>query len=295
MPRLVFSVVFPTPKQILEEYSLSPKHSFGQNFLGDARLTAKIAALALPDGGGRVLEIGAGLGALTDELLKRAEHVVAVERDRDLIPVLGALFQDAVREGCLQILEADAKTLDWHAALENPQLHGAPASGLVLAGNLPYQITGPLIEKTVHMAEGIERAVFLVQKEVADRLAAPPGSKTYGALSVFVQAQFAVKRAFVIKAGSFYPQPRIDSAVIVLAPLEVAHSKETPEFRRVVKGAFSQRRKTLRNGWKTLCSAGDLNRLAAECDIDLDRRGETLGVVDFANFTRAYTRHLLQK
>jgi 16S rRNA (adenine1518-N6/adenine1519-N6)-dimethyltransferase len=285
-------VTFPTPKKILEEYSLTPKHSFGQNFLTDPNLAAKIAALALPDPGVRVLEIGAGLGALTDELLKRASHVVAVERDRDLVPVLEELFQDQLREKRLQILEADAKAVDWEEAVNTMGHRESRLDGFVLAGNLPYQITGPLLERTVQLAPRIQRAVYLVQKEVADRLAAGPGTKTYGALSVFVQAQFLVKRAFVIKAGAFYPQPRIDSAVISLTPLPSPYSQETPEFRKVVKGAFLQRRKTLRNGWKSLCPRDDLLRLASECEIDLDRRGETLSLSEFARMTRALTEYL---
>jgi 16S rRNA (adenine1518-N6/adenine1519-N6)-dimethyltransferase len=286
-------VTFPTPKKILEEYSLTPKYSFGQNFLSDPHLAAKIAALALPRAGARVLEIGAGLGALTDELLKRAALVVAVERDRDLVPVLGNLFQDELSQGRLQILEADAKAVDWELTMGGamPESSSEP---FVLAGNLPYQITGPLLERTVRLAPRIERAVYLVQKEVADRLAAEPGTKTYGALSVFVQAQFQVKRAFVIKAGAFYPQPRIDSAVITLTPLENPYCDETPEFRRVVKGAFLQRRKTLRNGWKSLCPREDLDRLASGCDIDLDRRGETLSLSEFAAMTFALTQYLSQ-
>lgn len=274
-------MVLPSPVQLLRTFGLTPKNSFGQNFLSDANQAARIAALAAPEPGLNVLEIGSGLGALTDELLTREALVTAVERDRDLVPALGEIFAEAIAEGRLRVLEADAKGLDWVATLEE---RGDTADRWVLAGNLPYQITGPLLEKTVQMGRQIERAVYLVQKEVAERLAASPGSKTYGALSVFVQAQFSVKRAFVIKPGAFHPAPRIDSAVVVLTRRDEAFTEETSTFRKVVKGAFAARRKTLRNAWKSLLPTDQLASVAASVGIDLDLRGETLSVEQFAQF-----------
>lgn len=231
-----------------------------------------------------MLEIGAGLGALTDQLLDRGHRVTAVERDRDLVPALREIFEEQIAQGQLAILEADAKTLAWDEALGiGDEGVVALAEKFVLAGNLPYQITGPLIEKTVHLGRKISRAVYLVQKEVADRLAAKENTKTYGALTVFVQAQFQVERAFVIKAGAFYPQPRVDSAVVVLKPHEKAIAEETSEFRQVVKGAFAARRKTLRNAWKSLLPAAELEDVARSGGISLDQRGETLTIAQFAH------------
>jgi 16S rRNA (adenine1518-N6/adenine1519-N6)-dimethyltransferase len=275
-------VTLPSPKQLLARFDLQPKNSFGQNFLSDPRLAGKIADLATPERGLRVLELGAGLGALTHELLAREHQVTAVERDRDLVPALNEIFADAVEAGSLTVLEADAKTLDWESAVARSVME--PGKLPVITGNLPYQITGPLVEKTVHLGRKIQRAVYLVQKEVAERLAAPAGSKTYGALSVFVQAQFRVERAFVIKAGAFHPQPRVDSAVVVLLPHAIPISEETPTFRKVVKSAFSARRKTLRNAWKGLLPAEQLDRVASLAGISLDLRGETLTVEQFARF-----------
>lgn len=277
-------MTLPSPKQLLERFGLRPKNSFGQNFLSDPNLTKRIASLT-GESGAHVLEIGAGLGALTDELLGRGHRVVAVERDRDLVPALREIFSEPLAEGRLSLLEADAKSLDWGQTFR--ELSGTvptspKESSWVLAGNLPYQITGPLVEGTVQMARQLRAAVFLVQKEVADRLAAPSGSKTYGALSVFVQAQFRVERAFVIKAGAFYPQPRIDSAVVVLTPHQELLCEETPAFRRVVKSAFAARRKTLRNAWKSLAPPDQLASLAERSGVDLDLRGETLDVKQFA-------------
>ena len=275
----------PSPQSLLRTHGLRPKNSFGQNFLADANLTRKIAEEATHDPGVVVLELGAGLGALTDQLLARGARVVAVERDRELVPVLREIFEPYRREGQLTIVEADAKTLDWEQALES-QLGGSTGRWVV-AGNLPYQITGPLLEKTVGLASRLSRAVFLLQKEVADRLVATPGTKSYGALGVFTQAQFEVRRAFSIGRASFVPQPRVDSAVVVLEPRRTPVAEETSAFRRVVKSAFAARRKTLRNAWKGLLPGPGLQLLAESCGIDLELRGETLSVEEFAKVARA--------
>jgi 16S rRNA (adenine1518-N6/adenine1519-N6)-dimethyltransferase len=264
-----------SPKALLERYGLRPKYSFGQNFLADERLAARIAE-ACAAAGGSVVELGAGLGALTRPLLASGvSYVLAVERDRDLVPALGQELASEVEAGRLSILEEDAKRVDFVAALA-----GRPTPHVV-AGNLPYQITGPLLEKAVHSAPSIARAVFLVQLEVADRLAAAPGSDSYGALSVFAQRAFKVERAFVIRRGAFYPQPNVDSAVVTLEPRGAP--AESDEFRALVKRAFGQRRKKLKNAWAGLGSERgiDLEAAAQRAQIDLSLRGETLAVADF--------------
>ena len=266
-----------SPKAMLQRHGLQPKKSFGQNFLADANLAQRIAD-ACAATGGSVIELGAGLGALTRPLLAGGvSFVLAVERDRDLVPALGQELADEVETGRLSILEEDAKAVDFVAALEGrPRPH-------VVAGNLPYQITGPLLEKAVHAAPSIERAVFLVQLEVADRLSAAPGSEAYGALSVFAQRAFVVERAFVVRRGAFYPQPNVDSAVVTLVPRPGA-GPESEAFRAVVRGAFAQRRKKLRNAWASAAAAFgvELEAVAARAGIDLSLRGETLAVADFA-------------
>lgn len=264
-----------SPKALLERYGLKPKYSFGQNFLADERFTARIAE-ACGASGGSVVELGAGLGALTRPLLASGvSWVLAVERDRDLVPALGQELATEVEAGRLQILEEDAKSVDFASAFAGrPKPH-------VVAGNLPYQITGPLLEKAVHSAPSIDRAVFMVQLEVADRLVAPPNGEAYGALSVFVQRAFKVTRVFVVKRGAFYPQPNVDSAVVKLEPLGAG--PETDEFRAVVRSAFGQRRKKLKNVWAALFGERgiDLAAAAERAGIDLSARGETLGVAEF--------------
>ncbi len=272
---------FVVPKSTLERFDLRPKKSFGQNFLTDPHLADRIVELAGAERA-HVLEIGAGLGGLTARLLAHGHRVTAIERDRDLVPILRELFRPAIDTHELSVLEMDAKAVDLPTAFE-------PNMRRVLMGNLPYQITGPLLQAAVRARVAIDVAVFLVQKEVADRLVAAPSSKTYGALSVFCQAGFCVERSFIVRRGAFYPQPNVDSAVVTLKPLAEPHSDETETFRAVVVGAFRERRKVLRNAWKGVCNLtpDELQRAAANAGIALEARGETLDVQAFARMTRA--------
>jgi 16S rRNA (adenine1518-N6/adenine1519-N6)-dimethyltransferase len=257
---------------------LRPKKLFGQNFLTDIHAIESIASLAMAAPAVSVLEIGPGLGALTERLLAKATRVCAIERDRDLVAILNESLAGPLSEKKIDLIEADALSIDW------VEVASAMPGPITLAGNLPYSITGALIEKATHAAHSFVRCVFMVQKEVADRLAADPGSKTYGAASVFVQAQFSVERAMIVRAGCFHPRPDVDSAVIVLTPLDPPRAVETDAFREVVRRAFSQRRKTLRNAWKGIFDwpADALAENAKRSGIDLDLRGETLAVEAFA-------------
>jgi 16S rRNA (adenine1518-N6/adenine1519-N6)-dimethyltransferase len=272
----------PSPKAELARWGLKPKKRFGQSFLADARLAERIALAATDPPGGTVVEIGAGLGALTRPLLARAARVIAIERDRDLVPVLRHELRAPLLSGQLELVEADAKQVDFGACLRQ-----GPAPR-VLAGNLPYQITGPLLERTIGVASDVARVVFLVQLEVADRLAALPGSSSWGALSVFVHATFAVRREFIVRRGAFYPAPSVDSALVVLEPRAEPLAAETPAFRALVHAAFQQRRKKLRNAWQGVLGADhdDLARAAERAGIDLGARGETLTVDAFGRMAR---------
>jgi 16S rRNA (adenine1518-N6/adenine1519-N6)-dimethyltransferase len=266
------------PKATLDSHGVRHKRHFGQNFLADRGIARRIAELATTPIGGTVVEIGAGLGALTWPLLTRASHVVAIERDRELVPLLNAELAEPVTEGRLTILEADAKQVDFAALLEDRP------KPRVISGNLPYQITGPLLSRSVAVASEVDLVVFMVQLEVADRLSAAAGERDYGALTVFVQAAFSVERAFVVRRGAFYPQPNVDSAVVVLTPRTPRLARETETFRELVHAAFTKRRKTLRNAWRgVLGLAPDvLSSIANDAGVDLDARGETLDVTAFA-------------
>lgn len=272
-----------SPKAQLQSRGLRPKKHFGQNFLADEQLAQKIADLV--PAGASVVELGAGLGALTRPLLTRAGRLVAVERDRDLVPALGELFSAEIASGQLRVEEADAKSVRVTELLKD-----APRP-FVLAGNLPYQISGPLLEAAVNMAEDVERVIFLLQLEVVERLMAKADSEHYGALSVFVQAAFDVERPLVIRRGAFYPQPEVDSAVVLLKPRAVRIA-ETTAFRALVRAAFQQRRKKLRNAWERVCGVDreTLAERAQRAAIDLDARGETLSVLDFARMAAEFER-----
>ncbi len=268
------------PRALLRKHGLTPKKGFGQNFLVNVGVIERIAAACVPDderGRASVLEIGAGTGALTAALVARAGKVVAIERDRDLFPVLTETFAAEVDDGRLRLVEASATHTDLAALLREL------TTPRTLAGNLPYQITGQLIEIAVSLAPLISRAVFMVQEEVADRLVASPGSKDYGALTVFTQASFDVTRVVRVSPGSFHPAPKVTSAVVALTPCATPRAVEDDAFRRTVKLAFAMRRKTLRNAWASL-GAATVERCAARAGIDLGLRGEVLAVEDFARF-----------
>ena len=274
-----------SPKALLDAHGLRSKKHFGQNFMTDQGLCRRIAERA-SSAGGTFVEIGAGLGALTRALAERADHVIAIERDRDLVPLLGEVVRETVDAENVEILEADAKQVDWAALLEGrPRPH-------VVCGNLPYHLTGPLLEKTVQTARSIDRAVYLVQLEVAQRLCAHPNTAAYGALTVFTQAACSVERAFVVKRGAFYPQPVVDSAVVVLIPHATPKAVEDDAFRAVVRAAFGQRRKTLRNAWRGLVGLSDeaVRGAADRAGIDLAHRGESLNVDAFARMSHEVSK-----
>jgi 16S rRNA (adenine1518-N6/adenine1519-N6)-dimethyltransferase len=268
---------------LLRDAGLAPKKSFGQNFLVADHVIAKIASACVPEaerGNAHVVELGAGLGALTAALIDRAAHVTAIERDRELVPLLRTSFQGAIEGETLEVVEADAQSVDLASLFR---------SGLrrVLAGNLPYQITGQLLRLAVDQSGSVDRVVFMIQREVKDRLVAEPGTKAYGALTIFVRAAFTTDLVMEVSPGAFVPPPNVSSSVVALTPRRERLTEETATFRAVVKAAFGARRKTLRNAWRPLCEAGPLEAAAKAADISLDDRGEQLDVDAFARMAAA--------
>jgi 16S rRNA (adenine1518-N6/adenine1519-N6)-dimethyltransferase len=234
-------------------------------------------------GRARVVEIGAGTGVLTRLLAGRARTVAAIERDRDLVPLLQREMTDAN----VHVVEADAQTVDLAALLGDPE----PGSPRVLCGNLPYAITGPLLRRTMEHAAHVERVVFMVQDEVANRLGAQPGTKEWGALTVFLRAAFDVRRVLRAPPGAFHPAPEVSSAVVELLPVRPPRATETGRFRALVRGAFGARRKTLRNAWSKLApDAATLEAAAEHAGVSLTARGETLDVEAFARMAEALDR-----
>jgi 16S rRNA (adenine1518-N6/adenine1519-N6)-dimethyltransferase len=259
----------------------------GQHFLADRNILRKIVAALDPQADDVVVEIGPGEGSLTAILAPVVQRVVAIERDRRLAEELRLRCQVS-GTGC-QVVTGDALALNWHELSSGP-LTPDTRHRLKIIGNIPYYITSPLIEKALTPPLP-SCVVFLVQREVADRLAAPPGSKRYGALSVGVQAVCRVEKLFVVKAGAFRPAPRVDSAVVRFTPRAdpVIEPADAAAFRTFVTACFSRRRKQLRNavmaatGWP----AGAVSTLLGGVGLEPTARPETLAATDFARLLRA--------
>ncbi len=292
---------YPSPRALLEKYDLRAKKTWGQNFLGDPHVLDDIAALAAPGSAGpgshpgptgpeyveTVVELGAGLGHLSARLLGRGAKVVAVERDRDMVRVLRKELGDR-----LTLLEADAARLDWPDLAERFGASGAPGSPprLAVAGNLPYHLSSPILFSLLDAAPSIRRAVFLLQREVAERLAAAPGGKEYGLLSVLLQRHADVAVARRVPAAAFWPPPKVESAVLCARFRSPADPVlDEGRFRKLVKAGFGQRRKTLRNALEAarIAPADRLSAAMAEAGIDPGRRGETLSVAEWAALERS--------
>jgi 16S rRNA (adenine1518-N6/adenine1519-N6)-dimethyltransferase len=262
------------PSVLLKRAGLSPKKSWGQNFLADAGTLDRIAAAALLGEGDVAVELGAGLGHLTERLLATGARVVAVERDRDLAVLLRRTLPGVT------VVEANAVTVS---------LREVAGGRATVVGNLPYHLSSRILFHCLAQLPDVVRLVFTLQAEFADRLAAGPGSRTYGALSVQAQARCRVDRLFTISAGAFHPRPAVDSAVVRLEPLAAprAHLAGTEAFDRTVRAAFGQRRKTLQNA---LANAGlpEVPQALAAASIDGSRRAETLSVEEFDQLAEAF-------
>ena len=251
-----------------------PKKRFGQHFLHDRNVVGRIVTALAPHAGDHVVEIGPGTGALTHELAARLSHFDAVELDRDLL----AHLQSSVPPGRLTLHSADALKFDFCRLMQEGRK-------LRLVGNLPYNISTPLLFHLLDQGTCIQDMLFMLQKEVVDRMAAAPGGKDYGRLSVMIQWQLRVEKLFDVHPGAFTPPPKVDSSVVRLVPhaTPLIQVRDPKLFAYVVRAAFAQRRKTLRNNLKNLCS-GD--RLAA-LGIDPQRRAETLTLAEFATLANA--------
>lgn len=266
-------------RDLLRKYGLSPKRSFSQNFLIQPAAIAKIADAAAAMGD-QVVELGAGLGALTHALLQRRCRVLAVELDRDMVRVLRGELGDIP---ALEIVQTDAATFDFAAYSERC------GSKLVVAGNLPYQATGAILRQVVTHRSVLHGAVLMVQREVRDRLIAAPSTKEYGALTVFTRAGFEVGTLCRLRPGAFYPAPEVESAVIQLKPRDQPLADETEAFRAVVRAAFQTRRKTLRNALRALGGEQRAEQALQTAGIDGTRRGETLSIEEFATLARQWS------
>ena len=267
--------------RILKAFHLRADKNLGQNFLVEESVVNRIAAAAELTPQDKVLEIGPGIGTLTQALARTGAQVTSVELDKRLLPVL------AETVGCyenVRIVQGDILKTDIPALMGDGPFK--------VAANLPYYITTPIIMNLLERKLPLERLVVMVQKEVAERMTAPPGGREYGAISVAMQYYTEPQTAFLVKAGSFLPPPKVDSAVLVCRrrmepPVDVPDEKT---FFRIVAAAFSVRRKMLTNSLKHMggLSGDDVRAWLAAAGIDGTRRAETLSLEEFAALARAY-------
>lgn len=280
-----------TPKrtqEILEQFGLSAKKSLGQNFLIDTNILHNIVKSAKVDNQTNVIEVGPGIGALTEQLARAAKKVVAFEIDDRLLPVLEETLApyDNITVLHQDVLKAD---LDQVAAE-----HFSPDDPLVLVANLPYYITTPIIMHFLASSLKLDSMTVMMQKEVANRISAAPGTKAYGSLSIAIQYYMDAEVAFTVPKTVFRPMPNVDSAIIHLTRKDkpAVTVKDEAFFFAVVRASFVQRRKTLRNNLQTAFGKEEAvkDKLAAAFEksgIDPSRRGETLSLEEFGRLADA--------
>ena len=254
-----------------------PRRRFSQNFLHDPAIIKRIVAAINPKRGDRMVEIGPGLGALTQPLLERLRVLDAIELDRDLAQAL----QEKLRgKGELRVHNVDALRFDFRVLR-------ARTAQLRVVGNLPYHISTPLLFKLLRYKTVIRDMHFMLQREVVDRMAATPGTSTYGRLSVMIQYDCDAEKLFTVGSGAFRPAPEVESALIRLTVRSVPSVAvaDKAAFDHIVARAFSQRRKTIRNSLRELLNQTQMRASG----VDPDLRPETLGSEDFAALSNAFT------
>lgn len=251
---------------------------FGQNFLVDGNVIDQIVAAVHPRPGERIVEIGPGQGALTARLAERVDHLRVIELDRDLVPWLKVQFE---RHSDFELFQADALKFDFASLVHE----GQP---LRIVGNLPYNISTPLIFHLLTFTGQVQDMHFMLQKEVVKRMAAGPGAKAYGRLGIMVQYYCEVEALFEVPPSAFEPAPKVDSAVVRLTPhAELPFKADNIRtFEKLVNVAFQQRRKTLRNALKQLVPVEQFEHLP----VDLSLRPEALSLGDYVALANALDR-----
>jgi len=272
----------------LKKHKIRPKKWLGQNFLLDNDILEQIISLYDLTKDDIVVEVGAGLGALTTRLATRAGKVLAIEIDKGLTNLLKDKMAGVMN---VEVINLDVLDFDFQ------RVAGINGDKLKVLGNIPFGISTPLVFNLLDCKDCLSMAVLMFQKEVADRIVACPGTKAYGVLSVFSQLNAVVSRELIVRRHCFHPQPKVDSAVVKFLfydtpPIQI---KNEHIFKRVVKGSFAQRRKTLRNALKNSLSRDvPLDRLLnafKECEIDPRRRGETLSLEEFRDLSDCLAKY----
>jgi 16S rRNA (adenine1518-N6/adenine1519-N6)-dimethyltransferase len=261
----------------MSHFKAPPKKQLGQHFLTDRGIIERIVMAVDPRPGERLVEIGPGQGAITLPLLKRHHSLTVIEFDRDLITPLAIACEGL---GDLTIVHKDVLQVDFGKLAGDERIR--------LVGNLPYNISTPILFHVMEHAEGIVDMHFMLQKEVVDRMAAAPGSKVYGRLSVMLQALCLVEPLFDVPPAAFRPPPKVDSAVVRLRPRPAGTiGLDDPlMFERVVREAFGMRRKTLRNALQNVCDAAAIEAAGLRPDL----RAEQVEVAGFINLSNHLAR-----
>ncbi|OLO27440.1 16S rRNA (adenine(1518)-N(6)/adenine(1519)-N(6))-dimethyltransferase [Alkalihalophilus pseudofirmus] len=271
-------------RAILEKYKFSFKKSLGQNFLIDLNILGRIVDAAGIDNTIGAIEIGPGIGALTEQLAKNADKVVAFEIDQRLLPVLADTLSpyENVKVIHSDVLKADVKQVIEEEFKEEQEI--------MVVANLPYYVTTPILMKLLEEHLPIKRIVVMIQKEVAERIAARPGSKEYGSLSIAAQYYAQAETVFTVPKTVFVPQPNVDSAVLRLTirdnpPVDVL---DEPFFFEIIRASFAQRRKTIFNNLTHHFGKDHKEKMEfalKAADVDPKRRGETLSIEEYAKLS----------
>ncbi|KML25453.1 16S rRNA (adenine(1518)-N(6)/adenine(1519)-N(6))-dimethyltransferase RsmA [Priestia aryabhattai] len=273
-------------KEILKKYGFTFKKSLGQNFLIDTNILHRIVDHAEITEETGAIEIGPGIGALTEQLAKRAKKVLAFEIDQRLLPILAdtlspypnakVIHQDVLKADLKETLEQEFENIE----------------DLMVVANLPYYVTTPILMKLLEEQIPVRGIVVMLQKEVADRIAAKPGTKEYGSLSIAIQYYTEAETVMIVPKTVFNPQPNVDSAVIRLLrrPKPAVEVQDEAFFFQVVRASFGQRRKTILNNLVNNLPNGkqkkaDIEQALATAEIDPKRRGETLSIQEFGSLS----------
>ncbi|MEE1108051.1 16S rRNA (adenine(1518)-N(6)/adenine(1519)-N(6))-dimethyltransferase RsmA [Macrococcoides canis] len=273
-------------KQLLEQYGFKFKKSLGQNFLVDTNVIRNIIDAAGIDKTSGIIEIGPGMGSLTEQLAKHAKHVLAFEIDQRLIPILGETLSPYDN---VTVINEDILKADVASAIET---HLHDCDEIFVVANLPYYITTPILMGLLEKHLNINSYVVMMQKEVGERLSAAPSTKAYGSLSIAVQYYTDVKRIMVVPKGVFMPPPNVDSLVVKLTTLESPRVDVEDEtlFFKLTRGAFVQRRKTILNNYMSLIQDSKEHKARIvewleESGVAPSRRGESLDLNDYAQLS----------
>jgi dimethyladenosine transferase len=274
--------------EIIKKYGFKMTKSLGQNFLINENILDKIIESADISSDDVVLEIGTGIGTLTQRLCENAKKVIAVEIDKNLIPILNETLSDYDN---ITIINKDILKTDINEELNNLSVK----QKIKVVANLPYYITTPIIMKVLEDKVNVDCMVLMLQKEVADRMNATPSTKDYGSLSIAVQYYCDTDIVCKVPKSSFIPEPNVDSLVLKLVVNEKRKVEINDEelFFKIVRGSFSKRRKTILNSLSNYEDLGDkdkIQKLLEISEIDAKRRGETLSIYEFANLAKNYEK-----